>query len=50
MEILTMDQQTKVTTGTNQGTIWTRDALMQIAVRWTIMCQHAQPINRSWKQ
>ena len=31
--VLTMDQQTKVTTGTNQGTIWTRDALAQIAVR-----------------
>ena len=45
MAILTMDQQTKVITGTNQGTIRTRDALVQIAVRRTIMCQHAQPTN-----
>ena len=42
-----MNQQTKVTTGTNQGTIWTRDALVQIAVRRTIICQHAQPANRA---
>ena len=28
-------------TGTKQGTIWTRDALVQIAVRRTILCQHA---------
>ena len=47
MAILTMDQQTKVTTSTNQGTIWTRDALVQIAVLRTIMCQHAQPTNRA---
>ena len=42
MAILTTDQQTKVTTGTNRGVIWTKDALVQIAVRRTIMCQHAQ--------
>ena len=47
MEILAMDLQTKVTTGTNQGTIWTRDNLVQIAVRLTLMCQHAQPTNRA---
>ena len=47
MATLTTGQQTKVTTDTNQGTIWTRDALVQIAVRRTIMCQHAQPINRA---
>ena len=29
MAILTMDQQIKITTGTNQGKIWTRDALVQ---------------------
>ena len=44
---LTMDQQNKVTTGTNRGTTWTRDALVQIAVRRTIICQHAQPTNRA---
>ena len=47
MAILTLDQQTKVTTGTNQGTIWTRDALVQVAFRRTIMCQRAQPTNRA---
>ena len=47
MAILTTDQQTKGITGTNQGTIWTRDALVQIAVRRTIMCQHSQPTNRA---
>ena len=47
MAILTTDRQTKVTTGTNQGTIWTKYALVQIAVRRTIMCQHAQPTNRA---
>ena len=47
MAILRTDQQTKETTGTNQGTIWTRDALVQIAVRRTIMCRHAQPTNRA---
>ena len=31
----------------NQGTIWTRGALVQIAVRRTIMCQHAQVTNRA---
>ena len=31
----------------NQGTIWRRDTLLQIAVRWTIMCQHAQLTNRA---
>ena len=45
--ILTMDQLTRVTIGTNQGTTWTREALVQIAVRRTIMCQHAQPTNRT---
>ena len=34
-------------TGTNQWTIWTRDALVQIAVRRTIMFQLAQPTNRA---
>ena len=47
MAILIMFQRTKGTTGTNQGTIWTRDALVQIAVRWTITCQRAQLINRA---
>ena len=47
MATLTTEQQTKGTTGTNQGTIWTRDALVQIAVRRTIMGQHAQFINRA---
>ena len=42
MAILSMDQQTKATTGTNKGFIWTKDALVQIAVRWIIMYQHAQ--------
>ena len=42
MAILTTDQQTKGTTGTNRGMIWTRDALVPIAVQRTIMCQHAQ--------
>ena len=32
MIILTIDQQTKVRTGTNQGTTWTRDALVQFVV------------------
>ena len=39
-----MVQQTKVTTGTNQGTIWTRDALVQFAVRQTIMYLSVVPI------
>ena len=47
MAILTMDQETRETTGTNQGTIWTRDALVQTAARRTIMCQHAQHTNRA---
>ena len=34
-------------TCTNQGTIWTRGALVQIAVRRTIMCQHAQLTKRA---
>ena len=42
-----MDQLTRVTIGTNQGTTWTRDALVQIAVRRTIMYQHAQPTNKA---
>ena len=50
LAILTTDQQTKVTTGTNQKTIWTRDTLVQIAVQRTIMCQHAQLTNRACKQ
>ena len=41
-----MDQQTKVTTGTNQETIWIRDAFVQVAST-VIMCQHAQPTNRA---
>ena len=40
-------QRSKGTTGINRGTIWTRGALVQIAVRRTIMCQHAQLINRA---
>ena len=32
LAFLTTDEQTKGTTGTNQGTIWTRGALVQIAV------------------
>ena len=31
----------------NQGMIWTRDALEQIEVQRTIMCQHAQLTNRA---
>ena len=46
-QFLTMDQEIKETTGINQGTIWTRDALVQIAVRRTIMCQHAHFTNRA---
>ena len=46
MAILTTDQQTKGTTGISRGTIWTRGALVQIAVRRTIICQHAQLPNR----
>ena len=42
MAILTMDLQTRVTTGTNLATIWTRDALVQTTVRQIIMYQHAQ--------
>ena len=45
--ILTTDQQTKGTTGTNRGMIWTRDALVPIVVQRTIMCQHAQLTNRA---
>ena len=41
-----MDQLTRVTISTNQGTTWTRDALVQIAVRLTIRYQHAQPTKR----
>ena len=47
MEILTTDQQTKGTIGTNRGMIWTRDALVLIAVQQTIMCQHAQLTNKA---
>ena len=45
--ILTTDLRTKGTTGINRGTIWTRVGLVQIAVLRTIMCQHAQLINRA---
>ena len=47
MAILTMGQQTKGTTGTNRGMIWTRDALVPIAVHQNIMCQHAQLTNKA---
>ena len=47
MAILTMGRQTKGTTGTNPGTIWTRDALVPIAAQQTIMCQHAQLTNKA---
>ena len=47
MAILTTDQQTKETIGKNQGKTWTRDDHVQIAVRRTIMCQHAQLTNRA---
>ena len=47
MAISTSDQQTKGTTGTNRGMIWTRDVLVPIAVQRIIMCQHAQLINRA---
>ena len=47
MTILTTDQQTKGTFGTNRGMIWTRDALVPIAVQRTIMCQHAQLTNKA---
>ena len=40
-------QRSKGTTGINRGTIWTRGALVQIAVRRTIMCQHVQFVNRA---
>ena len=47
MAILSTDLQTKGTTGTNRGMIWTRDALVPIAVQRTIMCQHAQLTNKA---
>ena len=47
MEFLTTGQQTKGTTGTNRGMIWTGDALVPIAVQQTIMCQHAQLTNKA---
>ena len=47
MAILTTDRQTKGTTGINRGTIWTRGAVVQIAVRRTIKCRHAQLTNRA---
>ena len=46
MVILTADQQTKEIIGINRGMIWTRDALVPIAVQRTIMCQHAQLTNK----
>ena len=45
--ILTTEQQIKGTTGTNRGMIWTRDALVPIAVQRTIMCQHFQLTNKA---
>ena len=45
--VLTTHQQTKGTTGTNRGMIWTRDALVPIAVQRIIMCQHAQLTNKA---
>ena len=47
MAILTTDQQTKGTIDTNRGMIWTRDALVPIAVQRTIMCRHAQLTNKA---
>ena len=47
MATLTTDQQTKGTTGTNRGVIWTRDALVSTAVQRTIMYQHAQLTNKA---
>ena len=47
LAILTMDQLTRITNGTNQGKTWTRDALVQIAVLRTIMYQHAHTINKA---
>ena len=47
LAILTTDQQTKETTGTNRGMIWTSDTLVPIAVQRTIMCQHAQLTNKA---
>ena len=47
MAVLITDLLTRVTTGTNLGTTWTRDALVQTAVRQTNMYQHAQPTNRA---
>ena len=38
-----MDMQTRVTTGTNPGTIWRRDALVQTAVIQTIINQSTFP-------
>ena len=35
------------TIGTNRRMIWTRDALVPIAVQRTIMCQHAQLTNKA---
>ena len=40
-------KQTKGTTGTNRGMIWTRDTLVPIAVQRTIMCQHVQLTNKA---
>ena len=46
MAFSTIDLLTRVTTGTNLGTTWTRDTLVQTAVRRTIMYKHAQPTNK----
>ena len=47
MEILTIDLQARVATGTNPGSTWTRDALVHTAVPQTMMYEHAQPTSRA---
>ena len=42
-----MDLLASVATVTNLGTTWTKDAVVQTAVRQTKMYQHAQPTNRA---
>ena len=44
------DLQTRVTTGTNPGMTWTRDALGQTAAPRTIMYQHPHLTKRTWRQ
>ena len=46
MAILTMDLLTRVTTGTNLGTTWTRNAFVQTAVRQIFLYKHAQHTNK----